>query len=339
MTPLTGRSLPGSPMPVNGAHSSYFMSNGLAEPGSGAISPSLVMSGGGPYEGQLQGQGQWTQQGSPMGLTAALPAISQQLSQWAATSGQAQQQPRKNQERGSEISANGEAMQLDDQHWKVNTLHGQSNLSDFAQSSQIDGMQFQLRQPDFGDFSQVNHLDVQSGLGVNGFVQPETAMDPEPDFESMLNFSPQSSPSPLPQEYASPLSDLHDTSTSSGWSPAAPLEPPSSRFSQHHLPAVSVNPRPCINRLVPAEGPTHGGIEVTILGENFHPGMVCLFGNFPAVTVQSYGPTTLVCLLPASPSPGPVQVQVIGEDGQPIPLQPGQQPAIFTYNDTTDRKL
>jgi hypothetical protein len=67
--------------------------------------------------------------------------------------------------------------------------------------------------------------------------------------------------------------------------------------------------------------------------------MVCMFGAFPAVTVQSYGPTTLVCLLPPNPNPGPVQVQVIGDNGQPVQLLQGQQPAIFTYNDTTDRKL
>lgn len=154
----------------------------------------------------------------------------------------------------------------------------------------------------------------------------------------MLNFSPQSSPSTLPQDFASPTSDLHDASNS-GWSPIVPHQPSSTQFVPQPLPAVPTQPRPAINRLVPAEGPTHGGVEVTILGEHFHPGMVCMFGAFPAVTVQSYGPTTLVCLLPPNPNPGPVQVQVIGDNGQPVQLLQGQQPAIFTYNDTTDRKL
>lgn len=154
----------------------------------------------------------------------------------------------------------------------------------------------------------------------------------------MLNFSPQSSPSTLPQDFASPTSDLHDASNP-GWSPIAPHQPSSTHFAPQPLPAVPAQPRPAINRLVPAEGPTHGGVEVTILGEHFHPGMVCMFGAFPAVTVQSYGPTTLVCLLPPNPNPGPVQVQVVGDNGQPVQLLQGQQPAIFTYNDTTDRKL
>jgi hypothetical protein len=164
-------------------------------------------------------------------------------------------------------------------------------------------------------------------------------LEPEPDFESMLNFSPQSSSSPLPQEFASPTSDTHDTSTTSGWSPLALHQMSSTQFVPQPLQMQPAHPRPAINRLVPAEGPTHGGVEVTILGENFHGGMVCMFGAFPAVTVQSYGPTTLVCLLPPNPNPGPVQVQVIGDDGRPVHLVPGQQSAIFTYNDTTDRKL
>jgi hypothetical protein len=85
------------------------------------------------------------------------------------------------------------------------------------------------------------------------------------------------------------------------------------------------------------EGPTHGGIEVTILGENFYPGMVCAFGSFHALTVQTYGPTTIVCVLPPSPNPGQVPVHVIDANGQPPST--AAQPIYFTYQDATDQKL
>lgn len=363
MTPLHGRSVPGSPLVVTGNRGSYFVPNGMAEPGSGAISPSLVMSGG-PHEGQSQ----WPKQGSPNGLTAALPAISQQLSQWAANNGQEQLS---HQESEPVNHVNG--MPMDDQSWQFSLQDPNMNpmaSGEFAQMISANAGQFQLQQPNFGNGMVQDQHQSRSNLGLMPFGQVDhTAMlqqsvssrqihlvnaqprltsrsnqpshrllEPEPDFESMLNFSPQSSPSTLPQDFASPISDLQDASTS-GWSPLAPHQLSSTHFAQQPLPVIPSRPRPAINRLVPAEGPTHGGIEVTILGENFHPGMVCMFGAFPAVTVQSYGPTTLVCLLPPNPNPGPVQVQVIGEEGQPVQLLQGQQPAIFTYNDTTDRKL
>lgn len=144
----------------------------------------------------------------------------------------------------------------------------------------------------------------------------------------MLNLSPPDSPVDLPMDGPSPTSNASnaDSYQNLGWSPQPPAP----------VPEISQGPpRPKITRLVPMEGPTHGGIEVTVLGENFYPGMVCAFGSFHALTVQTYGPTTIVCVLPPSPTPGQVPVHVVEANGGPS----GQSPIYFTYQDATDRKL
>jgi hypothetical protein len=138
----------------------------------------------------------------------------------------------------------------------------------------------------------------------------------------MLNLSPQDSPVDLPMDGTSPTSNPGDYQRL-GWSPQPPANP------------VREPVGPKITRLVPMEGPTHGGIEVTILGENFYPGMVCAFGAFQALTVQTYGPTTIVCVLPPSPTAGQVPVHVVDPSGQVVP----GQPIYFTYQDATDQKL
>lgn len=157
----------------------------------------------------------------------------------------------------------------------------------------------------------------------------------------MLNYSPHIQ-APVPRASASPSSDNNQSqpSTLNEWSPAGMMPP----IMESTVPAPQMDRAPpqiisAITRLVPADGPTSGGVEVTVLGENFHPGMTCLFGNFPAMTVQSYGPTTLVCLLPPSPTSGPVQVRMLNHQGQPFPTPPGQPPVMFVYNDSSDRKL
>lgn len=329
---------------------------GLGEVGSGAISPSLVMSGGVAYDGQTQ----WPQQGSsPSGLSSALPNISHQLSQWANN----------NNDPGtpfsdSELAYNTNLMmQLDEQPWQYGVQDRAPNTggaSAFAQQiNPTNHMTFNLQPPQFGlrndnhgnrnvnNFGHTEMAQQSVSMLVNlctinefltfCFKQPmRRSLDPEPDFESMLNFSPQASPSGLP-DFASPPPDMSRQNASmSPLSSGMGLSQPSMAAPTTAAPAAV---QPGISRLVPAEGPTHGGIEVTVLGENFHPGMVCMFGAFPAVTVQSYGPTTLVCLLPPSPCSGTVPVRALGADGQPVPLGRGQQPAVFTYGDTTDRKL
>jgi hypothetical protein len=83
----------------------------------------------------------------------------------------------------------------------------------------------------------------------------------------------------------------------------------------------------------------HGGVEVTILGEHFVRGLVCVFGDSPAVPTHFWSPSTLVCLLPPSPHPGPV---VVGFKGLPIRVEGNngsKSLQFFTYLDTSDRAL
>jgi Ankyrin repeats (many copies)/IPT/TIG domain len=82
----------------------------------------------------------------------------------------------------------------------------------------------------------------------------------------------------------------------------------------------------------------HGGVEVTILGEHFVRGLVCVFGDSPAVPTQFWSHSTLVCILPPSSHPGPV---VVGFKGLPIRVETnGNKPLqFFTYLDTSDRAL
>ncbi|KAI0369669.1 hypothetical protein BV20DRAFT_967652 [Pilatotrama ljubarskyi] len=105
-----------------------------------------------------------------------------------------------------------------------------------------------------------------------------------------------------------------------------------------HDPPPPMNlPTPRIHRLIPSSGPTYGGIEVTVLGADFHPSMQlnCVFGGTASTSTQRWSDNTLVCVLPPSTTPGAVQVWFEGmpkeDDGTP--------PCLFTYTDDTDRAL
>lgn len=97
---------------------------------------------------------------------------------------------------------------------------------------------------------------------------------------------------------------------------------------------------PIITKIIPAEGPTTGGIEVTILGQDFTQGIVAQFGEVAAIPTECYSPSTLVCILPPSPTPGPVFVTLRNRFGRPLmdALRVEQQ-QLFTYVNTTDRAL
>ena len=77
-----------------------------------------------------------------------------------------------------------------------------------------------------------------------------------------------------------------------------------------------------------------GGIEVIILGENFSQGLEITFGDTPAISTQAWGANTLMCVLPPSPSPGPV---VVGIKNLQANHNTGIQ--LFTYLDTSDKAL
>ncbi|KAI0051859.1 hypothetical protein FA95DRAFT_144311 [Auriscalpium vulgare] len=102
-------------------------------------------------------------------------------------------------------------------------------------------------------------------------------------------------------------------------------------------PALPVLSTPKIHRLIPSSGPTFGGIEVTVLGANFHPSLQleCVFGELAASSTQRWSDNTLVCILPPRVTSGVVAVWFNGiqkeEDGTP--------PCLFTYTDESDRAL
>lgn len=90
-----------------------------------------------------------------------------------------------------------------------------------------------------------------------------------------------------------------------------------------------------ISRVIPAEGPVYGGVEITILGSGFYEGVTCLFGENPAMPTHCWSQNTLVCILPPATSPGTV---VVSLKEHPIVLD-GQDVPLFTYFDESDRAL
>ncbi|KAJ2925125.1 hypothetical protein H1R20_g11951, partial [Candolleomyces eurysporus] len=83
----------------------------------------------------------------------------------------------------------------------------------------------------------------------------------------------------------------------------------------------------------------HGGIEVTVLGANFHPSIQlnCIFGDVAASSTQRWSENTLVCVLPPRAVPGVVAVWF---EGFPKVEDPLSSPAsLFTYLDESDRAL
>ncbi|KAK2750366.1 hypothetical protein FQN57_003846 [Myotisia sp. PD_48] len=96
-----------------------------------------------------------------------------------------------------------------------------------------------------------------------------------------------------------------------------------------------------IHKLVPAEGSTTGGTEVTLLGSGFYPGMEVVFGDTLATTTTFWGEKCLNCLTPPAIKPGSVAVvfkhehpRLGQQSGQPIIPRPQ---ILFRYID--DREL
>lgn len=99
-------------------------------------------------------------------------------------------------------------------------------------------------------------------------------------------------------------------------------------------------PPPVISKIIPGEGPTTGGIEVTVLGENFVDGLACFFGDLAASSTRVWASNTLICVLPPSPSPGPVAVTVRDPQQAHQPPQGRDRPLqLFTYIDKCDTQL
>lgn len=93
---------------------------------------------------------------------------------------------------------------------------------------------------------------------------------------------------------------------------------------------------PSIRRIIPAQGPIRGGIEITLLGSNFRPGLNIKFGSNIALATQCWSDSTIVTYLPPANQAGPVIVTFEDPNGE-IPNTNAHQ--IFTYTDDTDRQL
>jgi hypothetical protein len=89
--------------------------------------------------------------------------------------------------------------------------------------------------------------------------------------------------------------------------------------------------QPQMQRIIPNEGPTDGGIEVTILGTGFRPGMTCMFGNVEALNTHYWSSNTLVCILPPASELGAVTVSLKESNT----LDKNQAP-LFTYLNEDD---
>jgi uncharacterized protein len=162
-------------------------------------------------------------------------------------------------------------------------------------------------------------LSAQSLVGLTSLADSEGGISPS-------TFLPTAPPSPeamsVPQ--FQPLQEPLNSA------------PPPFMFFPEPPPMAPVH-QPRIHRLIPSAGPIIGGIEVTVLGSNFHPSLRlnCTFGGVMASSTQRWSDNTLVCILPPRPTSGVVAVWFNGiqkdEDGTP--------PCLFTYTDESDRAL
>jgi len=100
---------------------------------------------------------------------------------------------------------------------------------------------------------------------------------------------------------------------------------------------LSIENDPIIKRIIPAQGPVVGGIEITLLGSNFKPGMNVKFGSNIALATQVWSESTIVTYLPPASQAGPVLVTF---ENSSYDIQKSSiSNQIFTYIDDTDRQL
>ncbi|RDB25159.1 Protein MGA2 [Hypsizygus marmoreus] len=204
-----------------------------------------------------------------------------------------------------------------------------------------------------------------SSLPMTRSPTPSTALQhmlaPESAAMQQLQYSSHASDSSSPDTLVTPLDrspdiSMHDSHMQQEIAHApSPLSLPTTVPSvvmpthPHPMPFMFFDPTqtaqnmplqlPIIHRLIPNMGPTHGGIEVTVLGANFHPSLQlnCIFGDVTASSTQRWSDNTLVCVLPPRATAGVVAVWF---DGFPKVLdQTNATPSLFTYADESDRAL
>ncbi|ERT00043.1 hypothetical protein HMPREF1624_03412 [Sporothrix schenckii ATCC 58251] len=109
------------------------------------------------------------------------------------------------------------------------------------------------------------------------------------------------------------------------------------------LPQTDTTPtsQPVVHKIIPAEGPKSGGIEVTILGSSFYQGLDVMFGDQRATTTTFWGESSLVCLVPPSSIAGhvPVTLRQSNQRGSAQPFAANQQRITFKYLDDDEQQL
>ncbi|TFK44341.1 hypothetical protein BDQ12DRAFT_593514 [Crucibulum laeve] len=179
---------------------------------------------------------------------------------------------------------------------------------------------------------------------------PPPPLLPQHPFHGSETSSPDSLPTPLDQSPDIPMPDAipqhqQQMALSASMNPPTmviPTHPPTMPFmffDQSGAPQTIAIQIPRIHRLIPNMGPTHGGIEVTVLGANFHSSLQlnCIFGDVAASSTQRWSDNTLVCVLPPRATAGVVAVWF---DGFPkMDDQINSPPSLFTYMDESDRAL
>jgi hypothetical protein len=196
----------------------------------------------------------------------------------------------------------------------------------------------QLQQQHHNQFVAANHHHQ----GFSGMATPNANDQMAPFFSHGRNSSMDSMA--MTQVYSAPASAMPSRAASPGCVAASMASTPHSHLS----PASSEGARnasiaggdPVIAKIIPAEGPSMGGIEVTVLGHNFLQGLDVWFGNQKATLTTYWGETSLVCLLPPIKETGsivPVSFRHPLECGSNFTSS--MQPMIFKYIDDSKDKL
>ncbi|CCK71435.1 Spt23p KNAG_0H00190 [Huiozyma naganishii CBS 8797] len=148
----------------------------------------------------------------------------------------------------------------------------------------------------------------------------------------------------LPIASAEPLKKRKKTYSASPVSSVSSVtsEPLSRRISTNSgslASASCTNAVPLLHRLVPAQGSTAGGIEVTLLGSNFKQGLIVKFGDNIALSSQCWNSTTIVTYLPPSATTGQVLVTIADPMAPQQPVPNYTRGPFFTYIDDSDKQI
>ncbi|KAL7316704.1 SPT3 Dosage dependent suppressor of Ty-induced promoter mutations-like protein [Mucor circinelloides] len=141
-------------------------------------------------------------------------------------------------------------------------------------------------------------------------------------------------PPSVPVDARSPHTPLESPMVTANTSPFMSNATEKASSPAPSTPTAAVD-RPLLQRLIPNEGPTFGGVEVTLLGSGFRAGLTCMFGDIAASSTHYWSPNTLVCILPPAAEAGTV---VVSFKEHPLVVD-SQDVTLFTYYNENDRAL